>query len=254
MAGVATAGVVCAVVSVQLGAFAEGGRDFLPAPSQEEALLENPDLAEAVAAGTPVYVAPASTPDPDAKPSTHGQLRLVPDGFVGSLPVRTVGLPDDRGVATDDPDLLRESQLWFEPDTIPVGYSLVSADTFDGMQTSNVAIRAVYGNEDGDFITVNRRRPVELPVDYLYNPVSPTLSLEIHSLANGSPVVLLRPTSEESQREGGVPDAAIVHPDDAYKYAAFFDDTSGVLTAIETFGADGVSADDLISILEGYSR
>lgn len=238
----------------QAGAFGGSKTVHEPSLTEEQVLSDLPHIAEARAQGTPVYIAPAPTPDPGAVPELHGSFRIVPAGFVGELTTARLQRPENTGIATNDIATITESPLWAAPSHLPAGFNLSRADTFDNVQTSNIALRAVYSDSNGGEIIVNRRRVAQLPVDLHFDYQSPTLSLELITFSDGDTGIVLSPKSLEQQRTSGLPEEVLMAPEQAWKYVARFDEDSNVLTAIETFGATGISVNDLIAMLESVNQ
>jgi hypothetical protein len=110
-------------------------------------------------------VAPA--PATEEELLRHGVFRIVPEGFVGQLTYADDINRRPPGLVTNSLDEVRESPLFVSVDqSLPAGFALVSADTFDG--DTNTVIRQIIKDKSGErVIEVTRARKGRTPIDVL---------------------------------------------------------------------------------------
>jgi hypothetical protein len=132
----------------------------------------------------------------------HGIYRIVPANFVGELPYldRYNANPPERGLATSDVNILRQSPLYVDlANLMPAGFHLVMTDTFDG--DSNTIVRQVYRTTDGASIEVTRVRRFHEPID-IYAPTTDGRSALDMTLTTiqGNEAVMFMPPSDTPLR------------------------------------------------------
>ena len=216
-------------------------------PTVEETIAELPHIQEAIARGEAVNIVPPTPADPTVKPFLHGDFRIVPAGFVGTLThTKVAELPADTGPITEDIATTKKSPLWVEPGFIPAGYELVAAGSLPDTWGVNTGIQATYRAADGSEFTISRWLVSELPMDF---PVvlGPEVSFPV--LKDGRYAIALDFIDDK-----GIPST--------YTYRALraFDPSTNVITQLEVlprilvdvYIASELSGGDvLLKIMEG---
>jgi len=155
----------------------------------------------------PADVTPSDTKEDELE--RHGIYRIVPADFAGELCYEDLyETSRDPGVSSTDPEVVRTSPLFVDPERIPAEFTLSTLDTFDG--GLNTVVRQVYRIEDRDEkIEITRVRksidPIDIHAppqtegtsiaDVLQGETVPTLEMSLQRI-DGHEAVIFSPREE----------------------------------------------------------